>query len=48
MSEPDFGAVDEYIVELLVEDDPALKPRSRRAKRQDCRESTSRPIKASS
>ena len=25
MSEPDFGAVDEYIVELLVEDDPALK-----------------------
>jgi predicted O-methyltransferase YrrM len=25
MSEPDFGAVDEYIAELLVEDDPALK-----------------------
>jgi predicted O-methyltransferase YrrM len=25
MSETDFGAVDEYIAELLVEDDPALK-----------------------
>ena len=25
MSEPDFGAVDEYIAELLAEDDPALK-----------------------
>jgi predicted O-methyltransferase YrrM len=25
MSETDFGAIDEYIAELLVEDDPALK-----------------------
>ena len=40
MSETNFAAVDEYIAELLVEDDPA--------KRQACLRSMSRPIKASS
>jgi hypothetical protein len=48
MSETNFAAVDEYIAELLVEDDPALKAALAASEAAGLPQIMSRPIKASS